>query len=259
MATDQSVLDHIKELADEEHQPLREGQPHRRGARPAGGDQRRPRPVLGSPPPAPGQTRIRPESRTRPKSAARASSRNTRTRRPLGAPCRAGAAACDRLKNAAVCVYLHARLHLSALICRRARPVVSGRPSRVPTPIRRRTMSVFKEKTFTDRLSTSAAARQAMLEKFKARPKFDDPAVQARMAAQVERREGARGAHRREEGAEGSRAPRPRGRGQASGRRADRRREGSPPHRGRAGAWRMLAEQKSLRDARYAARKARKK
>ena len=45
-------------------------------------------------------------------------------------------------------------------------------------------MSLFKEKSFADRLSTSTEAKRAMLERFRAKqPKLDDPAVQERMAA----------------------------------------------------------------------------
>ena len=38
-------------------------------------------------------------------------------------------------------------------------------------------MKGFKEKTFTDRISEAATARQAALERFRARPAADDPAV----------------------------------------------------------------------------------
>ncbi len=43
-------------------------------------------------------------------------------------------------------------------------------------------MSAFKGSLFTDRQSTSAAAKKALLEKFKAKPAADDPAVLARAA-----------------------------------------------------------------------------
>jgi hypothetical protein len=43
-------------------------------------------------------------------------------------------------------------------------------------------MSAFKNPNYTDRLSTSAAAKKALLEKFKARPTSEDPDVAKRMA-----------------------------------------------------------------------------
>src|SRR3954468_14425477 len=45
-------------------------------------------------------------------------------------------------------------------------------------------MSSNKDQQFTERLSTAASARRAMLEKFQARRPFDDPAVRERRAAQ---------------------------------------------------------------------------
>ena len=38
-------------------------------------------------------------------------------------------------------------------------------------------MKGYKEKTFGDRISAAATARQAALERFRARPAADDPAV----------------------------------------------------------------------------------
>jgi len=43
-------------------------------------------------------------------------------------------------------------------------------------------MSGFKGNKFTDRADTAAAAKKAMLEKFRAKPAPDDPAVLARAA-----------------------------------------------------------------------------
>src|SRR3954466_15857952 len=45
-------------------------------------------------------------------------------------------------------------------------------------------MSSNKDQQFTERLSTAASARRAMLEKFQARRTVDDPAVRERRAAQ---------------------------------------------------------------------------
>ena len=42
----------------------------------------------------------------------------------------------------------------------------------------------MKQDTFNDRQANSLKAKQALLERFKARPGPDDPAVQARMAEQ---------------------------------------------------------------------------
>ncbi len=44
-------------------------------------------------------------------------------------------------------------------------------------------MSGHKDKKFSERLSTAADAKKAMLDKFRARPAADDPAVIARRAA----------------------------------------------------------------------------
>jgi hypothetical protein len=47
-------------------------------------------------------------------------------------------------------------------------------------------MSAFKnDDDFNERMSTAAKARQALLEKFRARPKPDDPAVVERQAARL--------------------------------------------------------------------------
>ena len=119
-------------------------------------------------------------------------------------------------------------------------------------------MSIFKEMSVADRLSTAANARQAMLEKFRARPKADDPAVRERMAQQVAlararetriaarkaEREAARIAHEAELARLAAE--------KAAADAAERVAEGD-----RAIA--MLAEQKAARDQRYAARKARQK
>jgi hypothetical protein len=119
-------------------------------------------------------------------------------------------------------------------------------------------MSVFKEKSFTDRLTTANAAKRAMLEKFRAQPKIDDPAVQERLAAQVAlarareariaERKAQREAERIAHEAEVARLAAERAVQEAEERRAEGDR-----------AIAMLAEQKASRDARYAARKARQK
>ena len=47
-------------------------------------------------------------------------------------------------------------------------------------------MSGFKEPNFSDRQKAAAEARQKILDKFRARPSADDPAVKAREAERAE-------------------------------------------------------------------------
>lgn len=117
-------------------------------------------------------------------------------------------------------------------------------------------MKGYKEKTFSDRLSAAASARQSALERFRSQPGPDDPAVikrrEERMAIAAARaaREAERRAIREAEAA--VRAE------QEAKERAEReareRREAiEKVIRDAAEA----AERKAARDARYAARKAR--
>ena len=118
-------------------------------------------------------------------------------------------------------------------------------------------MPAFKD-NFSDRLSTAAKARQVMLEKFRAQPKPDDPAVRERIAAQVavaqarEARIAERKAQREAEKLAKEAEIKRLAEEAAEHAAAERRAEGD-----RAVA--LLAEQKASRDARYAARKARKR
>ena len=119
-------------------------------------------------------------------------------------------------------------------------------------------MSIFKETSVADRLNTAAAAKRAMLEKFKARVKLDDPVVQARIAeraavarAREERiaeRTAQKEAERIARAAEAKRLEEER----IAAEKEARRIEGEQ-------ALALLAEQKAARDARYAARKSRRK
>jgi len=94
-------------------------------------------------------------------------------------------------------------------------------------------MSAFKnDHDFNERMSTAAKARQALLEKFRARPKPDDPAVVERQAARLATRL-ARDA-----------------------RAAERKAAREAEQAAREAA--LEAERKAARDARYAARKARR-
>ena len=46
-------------------------------------------------------------------------------------------------------------------------------------------MNGYRKNTFSDRASESAKAKSALLERFRAKPDPDDPAVQARVAEQI--------------------------------------------------------------------------
>lgn len=117
-------------------------------------------------------------------------------------------------------------------------------------------MSAFKGNNVTDRLQAQAAAKRAMLEKFQARPKLDDPEVQARMAEQVARAK-ARDERIAEKKAEKEAA---RIAAELEAKRLEEERIAAEKEARRIEgekALALLAEQKAARDARYAARKAR--
>jgi hypothetical protein len=110
-------------------------------------------------------------------------------------------------------------------------------------------LTAYKDKDFGERLSTAAAARKATLERFRAKPGPDDPAVAERRAARqalvvarearLADREAARKAEKALEAAREEEAAR-----QAA----------EQTDRDAA----LEAERKAARDARYAARKARR-
>ena len=118
-------------------------------------------------------------------------------------------------------------------------------------------MGGFKEKKFGERLSTASAAKQGMVAKFLKRPGVDDPAVMERNAARAavslarDARRADREAARAEEAArmaaerEAQAAAAAEEAAQVSAEKAAR--EAS-----------LEIERKAARDARYAARKARK-
>ncbi|MBA3517683.1 MAG: hypothetical protein H0T75_08600 [Rhizobiales bacterium] len=118
-------------------------------------------------------------------------------------------------------------------------------------------MGSFKEADFGDRKNAAANAKKALLEKFRAKPGPDDPAVQERQAqrqAVSEARE-ARAAERKAakvaaEAAEKS--------AREAAVKAEGERLAAEEAENEAEAARLKAEQKAARDARYAARKARK-
>ena len=115
-------------------------------------------------------------------------------------------------------------------------------------------MSGFKEPSFTDRQKAAQEARKSILNKFRSQPSPDDPAVKARQAERealaAERakaqlaREAAKAERKRveEEKAATAAAQLLREKEEALARQAA-----------------LEAEQKNLRDARYAARKNKKK
>lgn len=114
-------------------------------------------------------------------------------------------------------------------------------------------MSAYKNDTFDERRNSAATARKAMLEKFRAQPKPDDPAVIERQAAQraIEEARDARTAERKvAREAEVARLA-----AEEQARIAEQQaREIEDAAREKA----LKAEQKAARDARYAARKARR-
>jgi len=115
-------------------------------------------------------------------------------------------------------------------------------------------MHAYKNDHFTQRLNTAANAKQAMLERFRARPAADDPAVLERQAARkavavarearIAERKAAREAETVRLAAE-----------QAA--RAAEQAAHEAEEAARALA--LAAKQKAARDARYAARKARRR
>lgn len=132
------------------------------------------------------------------------------------------------------------------------RPGAVQRPIAITNP--KRHMRKPKGDQFTERLQNKAKAKQALIEKLKARPAADDPAVlkrQAERKAIAEARE-ARAAKRAEEKAkqEAERLARE---------EAERLEEERRIAEEAVAAAKLLAEQKAARDARYAARKARRK
>ena len=122
------------------------------------------------------------------------------------------------------------------------------------------TMGVFKDNMFNERQNASAKAKQALLEKFKAKPAPDDPAVLARAAerrAISDARE-IRAAERRtiREAESARQAAEQAARElEAQARAAEEARQAIEQA---ARDLQRKAEQQAARDARYAARKARR-
>jgi hypothetical protein len=151
--------------------------------------------------------------------------------------------------------------------------VVSDRYNRCPRSLHRhrRSMAKFQDTNFADRLNAAAKAKKAALEKFLAKPAEDDPALAERRAARAaalaarERRTAEKKAAR--EAAEAAAAIEQAAREEALKREEEARaialkeEEAAREAEREAEAIRQVErerEQKAARDARYAARKARK-
>ena len=119
----------------------------------------------------------------------------------------------------------------------------------------------FKGDNFKDRATAAAEARKKLAERFKAAPKPDDPRVQALLAerkAIAEARELRQAERARQKAEEEARlAEEARLRAIEEARAAEEARRRAIEER--AKQLQIAAEQKAARDARYAARKARKK
>ncbi len=132
-------------------------------------------------------------------------------------------------------------------------------PSRVPPP-RSRATTIFKGNKFGERQSASAEAKRAILAKFQSRPSADDPEVQARAAerkAIAEAREVRMAQRRLEREAEAARQAAEREAALAAEAQRRKEEEAAAAEALRREALLKL-EQKAARDARYAARKARR-
>jgi hypothetical protein len=122
-------------------------------------------------------------------------------------------------------------------------------------------MSGFKDRGFADRLSTAGNAKQAMAAKFKQRPGVDDPASVERRAAQVavsvarEARKAEREASRKAEAERIAAEREAQTAAAAVQKAADDERNAAEKAASDAA---LEIQQKAARDARYAARKARK-
>lgn len=115
-------------------------------------------------------------------------------------------------------------------------------------------MSGFKEPNFADRQKAAQQARQNILNKFRAQPGADDPAVQARTA---ERAAIAAAREKAKEAREAAKAEEKRLAAEAAAAEAARIAREKEEEAERQAA--LEADQKAKRDARYAARKAKGK
>jgi DNA polymerase II small subunit/DNA polymerase delta subunit B len=122
-------------------------------------------------------------------------------------------------------------------------------------------LPAFKHADFNDRATAAAKAKQALIEKFKSRPGPDDPSVQAKIAERLaiaearEKREAERRAAKEAEAARKAAEELER-QAEAARKAAEKTQEELDR---KADLLRIEAERKAARDARYAARKARKR
>jgi hypothetical protein len=118
-----------------------------------------------------------------------------------------------------------------------------------------------KTATVADRLTTAAKAKQEMLERFRARPKADDPemlAKQAERMAIAEARDARNAERRAAKEAEAARLAAEKA-AEAERRRIQAAEEAAAAEAAAKRAAALPAEQKAARDARYAARQARRR
>jgi len=115
-------------------------------------------------------------------------------------------------------------------------------------------MSGFKEPSFTDRQKAAQEARKSILSKFRSQPGPDDPAVKAR---QAEREALAAERAKTQLAREAAKAERKRAEEEKAAMAAAQLLREKEEALARQAA--LEAEQKNLRDARYAARKNKKK
>jgi hypothetical protein len=126
-------------------------------------------------------------------------------------------------------------------------------------------MRGFKEKGFNDRLEAAAKAKQAQLERARAKSPLNDPDFARRQAErkrQAEEREARIAARAAEKAADAQRDAERRAADEAARIAAEKLAEEERLKAGREEADRLVAlaaEQKAARDARYAARKQRKR
>lgn len=126
-------------------------------------------------------------------------------------------------------------------------------------------MATYKERNFADRRQSAEEAKKALLEKFKARPAADDPAIQARIAerkAVAEAREKREAERREQKRLKAEQEARERAEREQAAALAARTEAEAKEQAEQDMVARLLAdeaERKARRDARYAARKARQK
>ena len=107
----------------------------------------------------------------------------------------------------------------------------------------------YKDPGFNDRIAAAAKAKEAALAKLKARPEIDEATVAARLAAR-EAKEAAAAEKRAAKIAERERE---------AAEKAERKRIAAEAEAAKAKPELSEAEKKAIRDARYAARKQRKR